>query len=164
MRQQTCYCGAVAEPRWLDEREARVWQSYRGLVRELHAAIERRLQREAGLSGADYALLVPLSEAPGDLLRMRDLGFMVGWDRSRLSHQVSRMEKRGLLVREDCPADARGSMVRLTPAGRSAIEAAAPDHVATVRRYFFDALSDEELDLLASIFDRMIGRLAADTA
>jgi DNA-binding MarR family transcriptional regulator len=154
----------VAEARWLDEREARVWQSYRSLVRELQAATERQLERDAGLSGADYALLVPLSESPGDVLRMRDLGFMVGWDRSRLSHQVSRMEKRGLLAREGCAEDARGWMVRLTAAGRAAIEAAAPEHVATVRRYFFDHLSDEELALLGSIFDRMICRLAADKA
>jgi DNA-binding MarR family transcriptional regulator len=154
----------MAEARWLDEREARVWQSYLSLVRGLQAALDRQLVRDAGLSGADYALLVPLSEAPGDVLRMRDLGFMIGWDRSRLSHQVSRMEKRGLLAREGCADDARGFMVRLTAAGRAAIEAAAPEHVATVRHYFFDHLSDEELELLGSVFDRMIDRIAADTA
>lgn len=91
------------------------------------------------LSGAEYAVLVPLSEAAEGVLRARDLGRMIDWDRTRLSHQVTRMEKRGLVAREDCVDDARGSMVRLTAAGRAAIDAAAPDHVETVRRYFFDA-------------------------
>ena len=150
----------MAEPGWLDQREAHVWQAYRDLQRELRNALDRQLVGDAGLSGAEYALLVPLSEAPGGRLRARDLGGMVGWDRSRISHQLSRMEHRGLVTREPCPDDARGSIVRLTPAGRSAIEAAAPNHVATVRRFFLDPLSDDELDTLATLFDRLLAGLA----
>lgn len=152
------------EPRWLDDREARVWRSYLDLQRELMSALERRLVRDSGLSNADYALLVPLSEAPDGLLRARDLGARVGWERSRLSHQIGRMEKRGLVAREECQEDARGSMVRLTPAGRAAIEAAAPEHVACVRRYVFDVLSEEEVDVLGRAFDRVLARIAADGA
>ena len=103
----------MAEPRWLDERKARVWQAYRDTQRELTGALERQLIRDSGLSGAEYAVLVPLSAAPDGLLRARELGSELGWDRSRLSHQISRMEKRGLVIREECSADARGSMVRL---------------------------------------------------
>jgi DNA-binding MarR family transcriptional regulator len=150
----------MAEPRWLDEREAHVWQAYRDLQRELRNALDRQLVHDAGLSGAEYALLVPLSDAPGGRLRARDLGAMVGWDRSRISHQLSRMEHRGLLTREACPDDARGSIVRLTPTGRSAIEAAAPNHVTAVRRFFLDPLSDDELDTLATLFDRLLAGLA----
>jgi DNA-binding MarR family transcriptional regulator len=150
----------MAEPRWLDQREAHLWQAYRDLQRELRNALDRQLVRDAGLSGAEYALLVPLSEAPGRRLRARDLGAMVGWDRSRISHQLSRMEQRGLVTREPCPDDARGSIIRLTPAGRSAIKAAAPNHVATVRRLFLDPLSDDELDTLATLFDRLLAGLA----
>ncbi|WP_433273612.1 MarR family winged helix-turn-helix transcriptional regulator [Actinosynnema sp. CS-041913] len=150
------------ESRWLDEREARVWHAYLDLNRELPAVLERQLVRDSGLSNADYSLLVPLSEAPDGLVRSRELGTMVGWERSRLSHQVGRMEKRGLVVREECPEDARGSMVRLTPAGRSAIEAAAPGHVETVRRYLFDVLTDEELDVLGRAFTRVLDRITAD--
>jgi DNA-binding MarR family transcriptional regulator len=150
----------MAEPRWLDQREAHLWQAYRDLQRELRNALDRQLVHAAGLSGPEYALLVPLSEAPGGRLRARDLGSMVGWDRSRISHQLSRMGHRGLVTREPCPDDARGSMVRLTPAGRSAIEAAAPNHVATVRRLFLDPLSDDELDTLATLFDRLLAGLA----
>ncbi|MFF2546528.1 MarR family winged helix-turn-helix transcriptional regulator [Kitasatospora sp. NPDC058063] len=147
------------EPHWLDEREARVWRQYRGLIRELQSAQDRQLVRDSGLSGADYALLVPLSEATDGVLRARDLGLEIGWERSRLSHQIGRMEKRGLVAREPCPDDARGSMVRLTPDGRAAIEAAAPAHVETVRRYFFDPLTAKEVDVLSALFEKMLGAL-----
>jgi DNA-binding MarR family transcriptional regulator len=155
-------CVLVDEPQWLDEREAHVWQAYLVLQRKLQEVLERRLARDAGLSGADYGLLVPLSEAPGGTLRARDLGLMVGWERSRISHQVRRMEKRGLLVREDCAEDARGSMVRLTEAGRAAIVAAAPKHVQAVRRYFFDVLSEDELAILGGALERLLDGLPGD--
>jgi DNA-binding MarR family transcriptional regulator len=149
----------VGEPGWLDEREARVWRGVVGMQQRLLAVLERQMVRDAGLSGADHALLVPLSEAPGGLLRARELGRMVGWERSRLSHQVARMEKRGLVVREECAEDARGLMVRLTDTGRAAIVAAAPAHVAAVRRHFFDALTDTELDVLGPALERVLDRL-----
>jgi DNA-binding MarR family transcriptional regulator len=152
----------MAEPRWLDERKAQVWQAYRDMQRELAGALERQLIRDSGLSGAEYAVLVPLSAAPDGLVRARELGSELGWDRSRLSHQVSRMEKRGLVEREECSADARGSMVRLTDTGRAAIEAAAPEHVETVRRHFFDLLSDDEVETLGAVFDRVLRGLAND--
>jgi len=152
----------MAGARWLDEREARLWQAYRALTRDLQRAFDRQLERDGGVSGADYALLVPLSEAPDGVVRMRELGRAVGWDRSRLSHQVRRMETRGLVTREDCVDDARGLMVRLTANGRAAIEAAAPEHVATVRRYFFDQLSEAEQATLTGLFERLAGKLAAD--
>ncbi|WP_432941406.1 MarR family winged helix-turn-helix transcriptional regulator [Kribbella sp. CA-253562] len=149
----------MAEVRWLDAREARLWQTYRDSHRELMAALEARMTANGGLSAADYALLHPLSTSEDGILRTRELGRSVGWERSRLSHQVSRMEKRGLVVREECPSDARGSMVRITPAGRAAIEAAAPDHVDAVRSYLFDHLSREEQDLLADLLDRVLQAL-----
>ncbi|MEV6282051.1 MarR family winged helix-turn-helix transcriptional regulator [Kribbella sp. NPDC051770] len=149
----------MAEVQWLDAREAQLWQSYRDSYRELTAALEARMTANGGVSAADYALLHPLSSAEDGLLRTRELGRSVGWERSRLSHQVSRMEKRGLVVREECPSDARGSMVRITPAGRAAIEAAAPDHVDAVRTYLFDKLSREEQDLLAVLLDRVLSGL-----
>jgi DNA-binding MarR family transcriptional regulator len=152
----------VDEPRWLDEREARVWQAYLALQRRLQGVLERQLVRDAGLSGADYRLLVPLSETLGGVLRARDLGLVVGWERSRISHQVRRMETRGLLVREDCAEDARGSMVRLTEAGRAAIVAAAPEHVNAVRQYFFDVLSDDELATFGEAFERLLAGLPDD--
>ena len=149
----------MGEPRWLDKREARVWRAVIGLQQKLLPELERQLIRDAGLSGADYALLVPLSEAPDGLLRARELGRMVGWERSRLSHQLARMEKRGLVAREECSEDARGLMVRLTDAGRAAITSGAPTHVAAVRRHFFDPLTDAELDVLGPALERVLDRL-----
>ena len=149
----------MIEPRWLDERQAHVWQAYLHLNQHLYAALEDQLERDAGLSGVDYKVLVPLSEAPMGVLRARELCTEIGWDRSRLSHHVRRMEKRGLVAREECADDGRGSMVRLTAAGRSAIEGAAPQHAGTTRRYFFDLLSDSELATLSVVFDRLLENL-----
>lgn len=136
-----------------------MWRSFLEMRAALDAIIERQLN-DAGLSGADYALLVPLSEAPEGVLRVRDLGRAVGWDRSRLSHQLRRMEQRGLVMRFDCPSDARGTMVQLTPEGRRAIEAVAPGHVETVRRNFVDLLSGDELDTLAAVSARVRDQIA----
>src|SRR3954454_14621220 len=140
----------MAKARWLEDRQQRAWQGYRRVNQELFAVLEQHLARESGLSGADYRVLVPLSEAPGGLLRARDLGSEIGWDRRRLSHHLSRMEQRGLVIREECAEDARGLMVRLTKAGRRAIEDAAPAHVAAVQRYFFGQPSKDEIDTLAA--------------
>ncbi|MCX5112303.1 MarR family transcriptional regulator [Streptomyces sp. NBC_00378] len=151
------------EPRWLDEREAAVWKQYRDLQRRLQSALDRQLARDSTLSGAEYAVLVPLSESPGDVLRARELQAELGWERSRLSHQVSRMESRGLVAREPCTDDARGSMVRMTPQGRDAIEAAAPQHVETVRHSFFDPLSPDEVDTLGVLLGQLLASLPRDT-
>ncbi|GAA0609381.1 winged helix-turn-helix transcriptional regulator [Kribbella sandramycini] len=147
----------MTEPRWLNAREARLWQAWRDTQRELNRVLEARLIANSGLSGADYALLHPLSSSADGVLRTRDLGRSVGWERSRLSHQVSRMEKRGLVSREECADDARGSMVRLTELGRKAVEAAAPDHVEAARAYFFDHLSPAEVGELTAVLERVLG-------
>lgn len=152
----------MTEPRWLDETEARVWRAYLETQRDLLMTLSRRLTRDSGLSGADYELLVPISEAPDGLIRPRDLGLAVNWERSRLSHQISRMEKRGLVAREECPEDARGAMVRLTEQGRAAMRAAAPGHVTAVRRYFLDALSPQEIEVLGAALRRVAAGLPKD--
>ncbi len=149
----------MATPRWLDEREAHLWRTWLRLNQELPSILEDQVRQDAGLSGADYAVLVPLSESPDGMLRSRELGREILWDRSRLSHHVSRMETRGLVAREECAEDARGAMVRLTDTGRAAIEGAAPGHVAATRRYFFDLLTDEEVEALTAVFDRVLANL-----
>jgi DNA-binding MarR family transcriptional regulator len=152
----------MATTRWLDDRQQHLWRSYIRMNQELYARLEGLLASEGGVSGADFAVLVPLSEAPPGVLRARDLGAEIGWDRSRLSHHLARMEKRGLVVREDCAEDARGLMVRLTGAGRQAITDAAPAHAEAVRRHFFDLLSEREVDTLGDVFDRVLDELATD--
>jgi len=148
-----------AQVRWLDEREQRAW---RGLIRmqaQLGAHLRRSLVRDSGLSDADYDVLVHLSEAPEDRLRIFELVRALQWEKSRLSHQLRRMEQRGLLERSECPTDGRGAFVSLTPEGRAAIEAAAPRHVAEVRRHFVDVLTPEQLDVLGDIAETVLESL-----
>ncbi|MFC6018820.1 MarR family winged helix-turn-helix transcriptional regulator [Plantactinospora solaniradicis] len=152
----------MTAPRWLDEREGRMWRAYGEMQRRFATAIDRQLVRDAGLSVADYELLVPLSESPEQQIRARDLRQMLDWDRSRLAHQVRRMEGRGLVTRAECPGDARGIIIQLTAAGRRAIESAAPGHVATVRRLFVDLLSEEEIATFTAISERVLDRLAQE--
>lgn len=149
----------MAEPPWLDAREQRAWRAFLDVRRELLAELTRQLTRDAGLSGADYELLVPLSETPEGRMRPRDLGRRVDWDRSRLSHQIRRMQERGLVVREECCTDGRGAFVLLTDRGWEAIKSAAPDHVRSVRRFFFDVLAPGEIETLVSIYDRVLDRV-----
>jgi DNA-binding MarR family transcriptional regulator len=149
----------MTAPRWLDEREQRAWRGYNQMYRRLAKVLGQQLTRDAGLSAADYELLVPLSEAADDRLRARDLARMVDWEKSRLSHHLTRMEQRGLVERRECPTDARGAFINLTPAGRRAIEGAAPQHVEAVREHFVDLLTEDEIDVLTRITDRVLDRL-----
>ena len=137
-----------------------IWKAYRDLFQQLSTTLQAELLRDAGLSGSEYAVLVPLSHAPDGVLRARELGAELAWDRSRLSHLIRRMEQRGLVAREECAEDARGSMVRLTDAGRAAVDDAAPEHSEAIRRYFFNPLSRDELETLASVCDRLLDNLA----
>lgn len=146
------------EPRWLDDDQQRAWRSLLALMRHLGAGMERQLVG-SGVSGADFRLLVPLSEGPPEGMRARDLGRAVGWDRSRLSHQVRRMEERGLLSRGSCSGDARGTVVTLTDAGRSALAHAAPGHAEWVRSHVFDPLTPADVAALTAIADTVVARL-----
>ncbi len=150
----------MARPQRLDERQRLMWKAYRDLYQELSTVMEDQLLRDAGLSGSEYAVLVELSHSPDGVLRARELGSELGWDRSRLSHLVGRMEKRRLVAREECEEDARGSMVRLTDAGRATVDGVAPEHSEAIRRYFFNALSNEELETFTTVIDRLRDNLA----
>ena len=153
----------MKSPNWLDEPEARAWRGYLRMRTMLDAELARELTRDAGLSTADYEVLVHLSEFPspalGHRMRMNELGARMLWSKSRLSHQVSRMQQRGLVVRENCPYDARGSFVRLTEDGREAIVAAAPAHVETVRRHLLDLLTREQIETLGDITTIVVDHL-----
>jgi DNA-binding MarR family transcriptional regulator len=152
----------MTRPGRLDEQQRMLWKAYRDLYQRLASALEAQLMRDAGLSGSEYAVLVVLSHTPDGVLRARELGVELGWDPSRLSHLVRRMEKRDFVAREECAEDARGSMVRLTNAGRAAVDGVAPEHSEAVRRYFFNRLSSDELETLAAVFDRLLGNLTLD--
>ena len=104
-------------------------------------------------------MLVQLTDVDEGRVRVSGLAAALGWERSRLSHHVTRMERRGLVAREECDDDGRGAFVVLTPAGRAAIERAAPGHVRTVRSLVFDALAPAEVDALGDALAAVLDRL-----
>jgi DNA-binding MarR family transcriptional regulator len=127
----------------------------------LDLALQRDLAAQSGLSEADYDVLSNLSTAPDQRMRLTDLARYMRWSTSRLSHQITRMQQRGLVDREECADDGRGSMLVLTAEGMAAIEAAAPGHVASVRKHFIDLLSAEEIEVLGALAHRVVDRLEA---
>jgi DNA-binding MarR family transcriptional regulator len=152
----------MARSKWLTQREQRAWRAFLLMEREFGGRIAQAIQHDTGLSGADYEVLVHLSEEPSGRLRAFELGRATQWEKSRLSHHITRMVDRGLVRRESCPTDNRGAFVVLTSKGRSAIEAAAPKHVEHVRRWFIDSLTPEQLDALAEISEAIVAKLAED--
>jgi DNA-binding MarR family transcriptional regulator len=146
-------------PNWLNPDEDRAWRAFVFTQRQLVAHLNRGLQ-ESGLSGADYDVLVALSAIDGDRMSARELCTALDWEKSRLSHQLRRMQQDGLISRELNPDDARSTMVRLLPAGRAAIEKAAPRHAEDVRRNFVELFTAAELDTLATLNERIMRHLA----
>jgi DNA-binding MarR family transcriptional regulator len=149
---------------WLDDLENEAWRGYIRMQVQLNAQLARLLQSESDLSHADFEVLVTLSEAPGDQMRVFELAEHLRWERSRLSHHLTRMERRELVVRAGCPSDGRGAFVELTAQGRRTIEEAAPGHLEAVRRYFIDNLDRHELRLLADISRRVVEGLPQHSA
>jgi DNA-binding MarR family transcriptional regulator len=145
---------------WLTDDQQRAWRGLLQMTSRLDARLNRELQQTSGLSLADYDVLVLLSEAPDGRLRVFEIAEDLQWEQSRLSHHLARMQRRGLVAREECTTDRRGAFVVLTPTGGDAIEKAAPAHVATVRRLVFDGLSKDQVAMLESFVTRVLSRLA----
>jgi DNA-binding MarR family transcriptional regulator len=152
----------MTETRWLTPSESRAWRALRQFQTPLATALNRQLLRDSTLSSADYEVLVVLSEAPAGALRAGELGRLTGWEKSRLSHHLKRMEARQLVERQDCVTDGRGLLVAITDRGRQAIADAAPGHVAAVREYVVDLLSPQQLAVLAEIGEAVAAKLTAD--
>ena len=129
---------------WLTDDEQRAWRTYLRMSSLLPAALNRQLQQDCGLTLPEYEVLVQLSEAPEHRLRPFQICDALNWEQSRLSHQLTRMERRGLVARQECRADGRGAFIELTTAGGDAIGSAAARHVATVRGLVFDRLTDAQ--------------------
>ena len=144
---------------WLTADEQRAWRAYLRAGSLLTARLNRLLQADCGLSLPEYEVLVQLSEAPRGKLRPFQLGLALDWEQSRLSHMLSRMGRRGFVVRQDCAGDRRGAEVVLTAAGRAAIESAAPGHVAAVRRLVFDQMDSEQAAVFGQVFEAILAGL-----
>ncbi|MFF4008314.1 MarR family winged helix-turn-helix transcriptional regulator [Streptomyces sp. NPDC001717] len=138
-------------PRWLTGPEQDAWYAWRRMFPLVNAEIARDLSQDSALSEADYDVLSVLGSTDGHRMRISKLAEMMHWSRSRLSHQLTRMEQRGIVRREDVAADGRGAEVVLTEAGVETITTAAPLHVESVRRHLIDILTPEQLAVLAEV-------------
>ncbi|UCR88265.1 MarR family winged helix-turn-helix transcriptional regulator [Mycetocola spongiae] len=141
----------MSETPWLDEREMRAWLRLIAVVQLLPGALEGELQQDAQLTHFEYFTLAILSEAPERTLRMTALADSTNATLPRLSHVIRRLEDRGLVRRGPCPTDGRATNAHLTEAGWDVVVAAAPGHVATVRRHVFDVLTPEQVGQLDAI-------------
>jgi DNA-binding MarR family transcriptional regulator len=141
---------------WLDDEQQRAWQALMIMHARLNAALAAQLAADSDLSLADYVVLVDLTNRAEGAARVHDLARRLGWERSRVSHHIARMATRGLVRKERCASDKRGSFVVVTDAGRRAIEAAAPGHVRAVRKYVVDVLTDEQLAAVADASGRVV--------
>ncbi|MUM17890.1 MarR family transcriptional regulator [Mycobacterium sp. CBMA271] len=145
---------------WLNEAEDRAWQGQVKVTSLLFAQIERELTQESGLSLVDYYVLITLADAEDARLSMGGLAASLGWSRSRISHQVRRMEARGLVERTGNVTDRRGAFAHLTDDGLSALKRAVPGQVDRVRRHFIDQLTPDQAGTLASAYQSLLNHLA----
>ncbi|MCK0177092.1 MarR family winged helix-turn-helix transcriptional regulator [Mycolicibacterium sp. F2034L] len=141
---------------WLSQEEQRIWRSYLAMVSALDRAMNRQLQADCGLSRSDYDVLVTLAE--GGPLRMNALGEVLGWEQSRLSHQLRRMRDRGLVNRSGAAEDRRGATVSLAAAGRAALRKAAPGHAALVHGLVFEAMTAAERETFGAVVEGVLQR------
>ncbi len=144
--------------RWLDGPERLAWMTLLAATARLDGALDRQMQRDAGMPLAYYQILAMLSEAPQRTLRMSDLAEITQSSQSRISHAVKRLELRSWVLRRPCADDRRSTLAQLTDAGYAALAAAAPAHVAAVRAHLFDALSTEQVTQLREILGAVLSR------
>ncbi len=148
-----------AAPAWLDDDEQRAWRALVSLLLRLPAALERQLQQDADLTHFEYFVLALLSEAEARTLRLSHLAAQVDASLSRLSHVITRLERRGLVRRAPCPEERRATNASLTDEGLALVVATAPGHVAEVRRRVIDALGTCEVAQLERICTRILARV-----
>lgn len=140
----------------LSSTEVNTWSSFYVMRRRLDRALDLQLQRDAGLSASEYEVLLAINLSVERQLRVTAIAAEIGWEKSRVSHLVTRMEKRDLVTRTECPTDARGSWISLTADGRRAVLGAIRGHTEAVRRYFFDVLTPEDAAALRGLSSRVV--------
>ena len=154
--------GVVGKEPWLDDDEQKAWRSYLRMNRTLETHLERHLQREFGLSKSDFEILVNLSESKTGRMRAFELGQLTLWEKSRMSHHLSRMEKRGLIRKEACVS--RYPEIAITEEGMAAIKACAPAHAALVRQFFVDVFGPDRLAVLGEVSDEIVDTIGKHRA
>ena len=132
--------------RWLNDEETDLWISFLAVSQMVERLVDQQLRRDFNISHSDYEILARLSQAPGRWLRMGELANTIVAPKSRLSHQMERLEKSGWVERKNCPTDGRGVVAELTEAGLDLLIGIAPAHVTTVRENFIDLIPQEQLE------------------
>jgi DNA-binding MarR family transcriptional regulator len=135
----------------LTERQAAAWANYQRMRVRLTERLNRELLRKTGLSEADFEILCALTQMPEESVRALALRCGLEWEKSRLSHQLRRMEARGFITREECPEDNRGSVIRVTNTGRKLAAEARIHYEQVVRCYVTDILTAEQMEALGTI-------------
>lgn len=146
----------MEEIRWLNEGQERAWRALQFMQMRLDGELARQLGADSGLSYPDYVVLVALTDRPDGRMRLYELAAALGWEKSRLSHHAARMADRGLVTKEKCDADRRGFYVVVTKRGHKELRAAAPGHVAAVRRLFVDRLTPEQLAVIGDAAEAVL--------
>ena len=150
----------MSEEHWLDPSQQRTWLSYMRVYHRLEYEMNRHLQSECGMSLGDFTVMNALSNAPRHQLRLGDMATFIGWERSRLSHHLLRMSKRGFVERHKSDTDGRATDAVLTDSGWKAFRAAAPKHAARVKQLFFSDLSTGQVielgDILSAAYETIL--------
>jgi DNA-binding MarR family transcriptional regulator len=146
----------VAEARWLDEEEAKAWRALQMMQLRLNGRLAHDLSVHSDLGYQDYTVLVVLTDQADGSVRLFELARQLCWEKSRLSHHISRMVGRGLVRKFSCPSDRRGAFIEVTAKGREKLADAAPSHVEAVRRLFLDRLGPPQLAQLSDICGRVL--------
>lgn len=148
------------DTRWLDRGQMAAWVRFVAVLELVPGVLDSQLRHDSGVTHFEYFVMAELSEAPGGTMRMAELAGATNATLSRLSHVVARLEGRGYVERSPCPQNGRVTNARLTEGGREKMRAAAPGHVATVRRHVIDVLTPEQVTQLAAISDAILESIA----
>lgn len=153
----TRYDAAMAEP--LEAEEWELWDTWMRAQRLLVRELDRGLQRDCGISKAEFSVLMTLRRAPGREMRVGDLVDALDWEKSRVSHQLTRMENRGFVARTEGGASGRRTRIGLTANGSRVVRAAILAHGANIRRYFLDSVTPDQATTIRAWSEQVIDRI-----
>jgi DNA-binding MarR family transcriptional regulator len=148
----------MTETRALEPEEWELWDLWTRAQRVLARELDRGLQRDFGISKAEFSVLMTLRRAPGREMRVSELSASLAWEKSRVSHQLTRMENRGLVETTECGAAGRRTRIGLTAQGRRVAQRAVLGHGGNIRRYFLDPLTTEQAAAIRTWSEQMLDR------
>jgi len=137
----------------INQEEMKIWHLWKGTFHTIFGRIVKEMSDHTGLSESDFGILDRLVLLGEGKLRQQELADSMDWDKSRLSHHLKRMEKRGLIVRSPLDTD-RGVQVEITSEGQSALDNARPFLAKAMRQHFFEQLTDQDIEVITKLAER----------